>query len=194
MSHLTLCCIGLVNPVLAVEPSVGQLERAKMRQHCVKPMLATAEEFIKHADVQKYNKVFFCHSAHLVPDFDATIKTLCSRLSSGSKCLLFCFDKDCNLCLWKSAQEAIIGADQMQLMTAFNKAEFTTTTCNSIVIPITITKEAWYQKLRNRIFSYFRNFSDEDIEKGIAELEQTIFKNTTAAELKFTYMLLLGIV
>lgn len=176
-----------------MEPSVGQLERAKTR-HCIKPMLATAEDFVKHIDVQKYNKVFFCHSAHLVPDFDATIKKLRSRLSSGSRCLVFAFDKECNLLLWRTAQEAIIGADQNRLVTAFSKAEFTSTTCNTPVIPTSMTKEAWYQKLRNRIFSYFRNFSDEEIEQGIAELEQTIFKNTSIAELNFTYTLLLGIV
>ena len=44
-------------------------------------------------------------------------------------------DKDCDLLVWRSAQEAIIGADQIRLVTAFSKAEFTSTVCKSVVIP-----------------------------------------------------------
>ena len=156
-------------------------------------MLATAEDFIQHADVEKYNKVFFSHCAHLIPDFDATIKALRSRLSPGSRCLLLLFDKDCDLLVWRSAQEAIIGADHIRLVTAFNKAEFTSTVHKSVVIPTHMSKAAWYHKLRKRIFSYFRNFSDEEIEKGIAELEQSTLKNTDTVELNHTHTVLVGI-
>ena len=156
-------------------------------------MLGTAEDFIQHADVEKYNKVFFSNCAHLIPDFDATIKTLRSKLSPGSRCLLLIIDKDCDLVVWRSAQEAVLGPGQLKPVTAFNKTEFTSTVCKSVVITKHTSKAAWYHKLRNRLFSYFRNFSDEEIEKGIAELEQSTLNNTDIVELNYTYIVLVGI-
>ena len=156
-------------------------------------MLGTAEDFAQHADVEKYNKVILSNCAHLIPDFDATIKTLRSKLSPGSKCLVLIHDKDSNLSIWRSAQEAILGDDLVKVVTAFNEAGFTSTTCKSIVIPTCMTKAEWYHKLRNRIFSYFRNFSDEEIEKGIAELEQSTFNNTDTVELNYAWTVLVGI-
>ena len=40
------------------------------------------------------------------------------------------------------------------------------------------TKDEWYQKIRGRYRTVLELFTDEEIEAGIAELEQTTLKNT----------------
>lgn len=50
-------------------------------------------------------------------------------------------------------------------------------TSYEVVLEYTMTKSLWYKTLRERFTSFFRQFTDEEIEKGITELEIGVFEN-----------------
>ena len=93
-------------------------------------------------------------------------------MPTGGVCLVI-RSSSTTLPLWKKAQTIFDPnpeyiQDFEQVFGAVNK------TTNSFFF--TIKKSAWISKLRCRIFSNFEEMSDEEIEKGIVELEETEFK------------------
>ena len=144
-------------------------------RHGVKPVLATCSEFYKNPTYQasQYDKVLFCASIHHIPDQLATLRMVYDCMPTGGVCLAIkCGDK-ITLPLWQSAKAAYdtntdCSYNFEQVFGAVHK------TTESIFF--TTKKSVWFAKLRGRIFSYFESLSDEEIEKGIVELEEKEFK------------------
>ena len=157
-----------------VEP-VEKLFVQASNRHGVKPVLATCSEFYKNPAHQasQYDKVLFCASIHHLPDQLATLRMVYNCMPTGGLCLAIkCGDK-ITVPLWQSAKAAYDAntdcSDNFEQV--FGTVHKTTES-----IFFTTKKSVWFAKLRDRIFSYFESLSDEEIEKGIAELEETEFK------------------
>ena len=164
---------GLQTPVCVVEPVEKLLVQATNR-HGVKPVLATCSEFYKNPTYQanQYNKVLFCASIHHLPDQLATLRMIYNCMPTGGVCLMIT-SGNTTLPLWKKAKTTF--DPNPEYIQAFEQV-FGAVHKTTESFFFTIKKSAWIAKLRCRIFSNFEEMSDEEIEKGIVELEETEFK------------------
>ena len=173
MLILNIFIAGLETPVCVVEPVEKLLVQASNR-HSVKPVLATCLDFYKNPAHQasQYNKVLFCASIHHLPDQLATLRMVYNCMPTGGVCLVITSSSN-TLPLWKKAKTTF--DPNPECIQSFEQS-FGAVNKTTESFFFTIKKSAWIAKLRHRIFSNFEEMSDEEIEKGIVELEETKFK------------------
>ena len=88
--------------------------------------------------------------------------------------------KNCSLPLWKSARENFTNDMHVQVedlqSCGFNVE------ISDVELIGHVTKEQWFWKIRNRMFSTFALMSDEEIEAGITEVDDTLLHNVKNEE------------
>lgn len=177
---------GIKFPPLVVDPNVHLLEVAK--QKALDTLLATADEFFSSALACEYNKFLFCHSAHHFPDRRKTFGKAFKAIPVGSVCLLIVDDYS-NLTLplfSKALKKQSLKLKGSSLSCDLSQAGFSTEQLKGKSL-YSYTKDEWYEKLRGRYRSILELFTDEEIEAGIAELEQTTLKNVDVVQYENKY-------
>jgi SAM-dependent methyltransferase len=119
------------------------------------------------------NKIMSKHSAHHFKDVFAKFATdIFSYLPSGGEILLLVTDRKCSLPLFPEAASRFANSnpDPQLYVDCFNQAGFATTIDKPNYVT-KVSKNFWYGFIRNRMFSTLRDFTDEELEEGIKELE-----------------------
>ena len=181
---------GLKCPPLIVDPNKNLLEIARGRGLDTLPI--KVDTFFSSPSAAKYNKYLFCHSTHYFPDRRATFVKGYAAVPVGSIFLIIDEDSTClGTPLFSKALEmqnlqqksSNLGLDLSHAGFVFEQQEENMT--------FSYTKEEWYRKLRGRYRAVLELFTDEEIEAGITELEQSRLKDTDLVifENKYRYFI-----
>ena len=148
------------------------LKKAKGKEG-IDVLQATADEFAAQATLRsKYNKMLFNHSAHHLPNPAATFRALMlEAMPQDGRCAVVYYPSKVSLLLWKAAREAFNNnaRDLSKEMTAAGMV----VEVHEVEVHYKVTKSFWYKRLRGRVYSTIESMTDEQIEEGIAELENT---------------------
>ena len=165
---------GLRAPVLCVEPNAEMLREAE-KWEGVKPCHGTADDFFSSDHQPKYKKVLINESAHLFPDPLATFQKAANYLPADGMMVLIARNKATTFPLWKNAREKMGRPEGDDALKAFLEQAGFSIQIFSEKHTVEMTKVEWYDKLRRRVFSPLDDFSDEQIEAGLKELDQGCF-------------------
>ena len=142
----------------------------------IQPYLATADGFFKadHSTLPKCNKILFNECAHLFPDTQDTFHKAHEYLPANGLLLLIQRSTVCTFPMWKALKAKFAPVSVDTLRNYLEKSGFNVTL--SVEVGTTkMAKHVWYDKLRRRIFTILYEFSDEQIEEGLKELDKEIF-------------------
>ena len=161
----------LTHNVICVEPNEGMVSIA-MKKEGITAIQATAEEFVSKAiHTHHFNKVLIAFCFHHFSDSKEMIFTKLSEcLPVDGVCLIVERHKETALPFFKAALEMHQRVHANDLTPDQWSSLFAVTSCE-VILEYTMAKSLWYKTLRERFTSFFRQFTDEEIEKGITELE-----------------------
>ncbi len=165
---------NLKNPIGVVDPSQGLLQRAKNRSNML-AIQGTADDFFNSDESKHYNRILMSQCVHHFPDQKATFQSMYDKLPNGSICVIVSASKTTLLPLWKSIRQNF-GSYMIDEVENLKSCGFDVELF-SHNLPFHITKKRWYKKIRDRMFSSFSSLSDEEIERGIDEIERTLLYN-----------------
>ena len=142
----------------------------------VQPYLTTADSFFQadHNTQPNCNKILFNECAHLFPDTQETFRKAHEYLPADGLLLLIQRSTVCTFPMWKALKAKFAPVSVDTLRSYLEKAGFHVT----VTVESGITKMSkcdWYNKLRRRIFTVLHEFSDEQIEEGLQELDKESF-------------------
>ncbi len=162
---------GLKNPVLCVEPNFEMLQVAVERDGLI-GCNATADEFFASDHQPKYNKIVMCGSAHLFPDTLDTFRKAAEYLPQDGQLVLI--ERGFGYPLWKELRKKFTARVEKDFQELLEQAGFRVQTIKE---PYTIqmTKGQWYDKLRGRNLTVLYEFTDEEIQEGLKELDREWF-------------------
>ena len=160
-----------MNPVTAIDPNPDLVAKSYSKDG-VRGRLSSAEDMLTSQELASFDKIFLCCVAHHFNNPAESFRNLLSGMNPSSTCLIINFSSKLTACLWKDAREVFFKGTKKDIPKIVAEAGFNAHTFLPI-ITFKCTKAQWYDKLRGRIFSTIELFSDEEIEEGIAELEQT---------------------
>ena len=150
----------------------------------VRSYLATADGFFDRAitDTQpKCNKILIIGCAHLFPDAQETFHKAYKYLPADGVLLLIQRSSVCSLPLWQEIKKYWVGTSVDEYKSFLERAGFNVTV--TIEVGTTeMSKGKWYHKLRRRVFSALHEYSDEQIEEGLRELDQECFPGTKESD------------
>lgn len=180
------CCLlsttaDLQNPVLCVDPSSEMLQVAIKRGGLI-VCNTTADDFFTTNDWTKYNKVLLNECAHLFPDTLSTLRKAAEYLPKDGLLILINRANVCTFPLWKELKKKFTVHSGDIFQTFLEQAGFKVgVTTETYTIPM--TKGEWYTKLRKRMFTALYEFSDEEIEEGLMELDREWFPGKDEGDL-----------
>lgn len=188
--HVT---IGLVSPVLVIDPSAKMLEIAKKREG-VETMLATADGFLDSPMAPNYNKILMARCVHHFPDPLAVFKGIYKVIPKGGICMIFRNGLgDTTLPLFQAVQcKNNPRLSEAELVSLLEKAGFTASS-EDILTQFTCSKDEWYYRIRCRFVSTLSPFTDAEIEKGIAELDSSTLKGKDTVECPMHMLAITGV-
>lgn len=154
---------------------MDMLQVARTREG-VQPYLATADSFFQadHSTRPKCNKLLFNECAHLFPDTQETFCTAHDYLPDDGLLLLIQRSTVCTFPMWKALEANFAPISVTTFKSYLEKAGFNIT----VTVEVGTTKMAkreWYDKLRKRIFTILHEFSNEQINEGLKELDKEVF-------------------
>ena len=171
---------GLSNPIWCVDPSPEMQEVARHRKGLY-PVQKTAEEFFWDPHIsERFDRVIAAGSAHHFVNPDAVYKGIIRSLRPGG---IFVLSHTLKLGhpFFKSVAK-LVGE-------SFEREWETQVSCMRTInldakvshedfsYPWSVTKSKLYEMFRCRYISILEHFSDDQIEQGIKELENELFKD-----------------
>lgn len=176
---------NLKKPVVCVDPSQDMLDIASTKEGVI-GVCATIEEFLSSRPEYCLDVILMANCVHHFKDVRGIFTNLATFMPSKGTCVITVCDPR-TLPYFKAAKEKYIGleGDKLEelrdaLETNGFKLEMATDIC-----PIEMDKFLWYNLLRDRHDSGLWRFTDEELERGIAELEMEYESVNT---LKFDYV------
>lgn len=170
---------GLQNPPLCVEPSENMLSQIGDSDH-LEPVHADALSFC--AREIRYDKILLKEMVHFIEERKVLFEGIKRQLCESGKVLIVTRPKNTPLPFFTAALERF--AQGQPSLESLEKEladaglrPFSVTEAFSFGI----SKERWYGMLRNRFMSNLQNFTDEEIEEGIVQLEKTFGTETVIA-------------
>ena len=159
------------------------LQLAKSRDG-LKSCLTTADAFLTttNGSVQKCNKVLINESAHLFPDPQTTFLKVYEYLPVDGLLVVIVRATQSTFPMWRALQEKFAPVSEDQFQVYLEKAGFSVR-MSTEVGTIKMTKLDWYDRLRKRVFSTLYEFSDEQIEEGLKELDREWFPGKEESDL-----------
>ena len=157
-------------PPICVDPNKKMLEVAANKGGLV-PVLSTAEEFLAKSQALPMKLVILTGVVHYINDLPDTLEKIgeCIKPVDGT-CIITLypcseevwFKKVMDTCPAKAGHEIAGICDSLGLhCKEFQWKELAE-----------VTKEVWYESLRERHISFLKRFNDNEIEEGICELEK----------------------
>ena len=172
---------------MAVDPNEELLKIASSRDG-VSIIQSTAEEFLDLPVAQEYNKFLFCRSSHHVFDQEGLFKKMYHVLPKGGQILVI---ESLEHLLWDEVKKLCRPVSLDQTESFIQKAGFTVTKRKESV-SYHWNKQVYFQGLRQRIFSVLEVLTNDEIEKGIADLDKNFFMFADSGDIKIDYEFLKG--
>jgi SAM-dependent methyltransferase len=167
--------LGMTNPVVCVDPCREMLNVAQKNGAIV--IQATAEEFLASKPDFPLKVVLMNGCVHHFTDVDFVFSKLVKYMPDDGVCFVTDCTGELSLPLFKAAVDAHTGIDEgLDLLCDLVKSKGLKCRVVAGTEPGETDKELWYDAIRNRFFSLLLKFSDDELERGIEELEEQ-FKN-----------------
>lgn len=168
---------GQDNPVFCVDPSAAMLEVASTKANVV-PIQATARQLSSGATVDstmpsRRDAILIRDAVHHFDEAEHTIEELvANRLVPGGRLVVAMLPTTLHLPLFRSARQRLecLQPEPDRIISAMREAglEVTTETFNSA---LTFPRETYLRMVRERYLSVLSTFDDEELERGLAEME-----------------------
>lgn len=171
--------VGLHHPILAVDPSPHMLEIAKGRQG-LDTMEATFDQFIESGIVRNYHKFVCIGCVHHFPQLPLALKRFCSLLNDGDQLLII---EEPEPALWDTARKAARKMSVDELEGYLKMAGFSDVKRREDMQSRVYKRDEYFDCLHNRCYSVLSIFTDEEIERGLTELNETVFEGAEYKEL-----------
>ena len=171
----------LKHPVLCVDPVSSMLKGTAQREGVI-PVHMSGEEFVSSEYMKKYNvtKVACSFCVHYMGDISAFLDKITLFLPPGGKCTIS-FRTNPTIPYFSAAYNHFTSQKyskkKAKVLEYSPKVPNVSMSILDRPLSYTIAKSLWYKMLRERFEEHLELFSDESIEEGIAELEETKFKN-----------------
>ncbi|MDM8548780.1 methyltransferase [Desulfobacterales bacterium HSG2] len=171
-SHSIFKKAGLKNDVLCADPSDSMIAQAG-RLKGVKPLCMDAHEFAENTS-GKYDKLLLKEMVHHLTDRISLWNKLRGRMNRNGRLLIVTRPRIPPLPFFKAALASFsAGQPTSDLLAAeLGEAGFRPEVALHSY-SVSFEKERWYYLLQNRFMSNLHDFTDDEIEEGITELEQT---------------------
>lgn len=165
----------LKNNILCVEPSEQMLALGLQREG-VSTLRSTAEEFFSKKENYNFDKALIIASIHHFTDTDSIFQKWAEWLQPGSVCLILTRPPETTLpffrkahALFQKSASGVPGIIDSLMRVGLNVDVSEERT------ELQMSKEQWYKMLRRRYMSNMLVLTDEEIEEGVAELENERF-------------------
>lgn len=174
----------LKHPILCVDPSAAMLEGCKLRVG-LNPLQATAFDFFSDRLQFRQNKVLAVQCIHLWPNLQETFNLMYTNSPPNFKCVIVTNYSKTQRAYWKAARErfevTVKPGEPKRVEMTLKNAGFKVEMINEIV-RYTLTKAAWHFNLQNRSTACLNIFSEEEIEKGLCEIDKEFFPGASSTD------------
>ncbi|MCK9373014.1 MAG: class I SAM-dependent methyltransferase [Sulfuricurvum sp.] len=169
----------LQSPALCVEPSKKMLSQIEESDH-LKPVHADALSFC--TSEIRYDKILLKEMIHFVEERKALFQGIKRQLCENGRVLIVTRPKNTPLPFFTAALERFAqGQPSVESLEKELEDAGLRPFSRTEEFSFGISKERWYGMLRNRFMSNLQNFTDEEIEEGIVQLEKTFEAQTIIA-------------
>jgi len=174
ISHLIFKRVRLKNEVLCVDPSDSMLAEIG-RLKGVKPLCMDAHDFAEEKSGQ-YDKLLLKGMIHHLADRISLWNKLSERMNENGGLLIVTRPKTPSLPFFKGALASFSAGQPTSglLVEELEETGFQTEVAVQSY-SVYLEKRRWYHLLQSRFMSNLYDFTDDEIEEGIAELEQLYF-------------------
>ena len=168
--------IDLQSDILVIDPSPESIKIAEGKEG-VRGMVADADQFLATQDSKDYNKYLFIGVVHHFTDQKKTFESAYQCLPKGGEILIICRKYKHFPPLWNRAYSLLIGnySTPETNIEALKETGFTVISEEEGKKEILVKKE-YFDQLRRRNFSNLHSLTDEEIEEGLRELDEVVFK------------------
>ena len=170
MAHMIWKHVGLRQPVLCVEPSEGMLKVAREKDGVV-TVKATAEVFFNSPPKRMFNVVLMNGSFNHLQDPALVISGVRECLPKNGTVVITSHKSHLPII---SEAKALLEkcTDHTDNTLDLIRSSGLKAEVKIVVQNYAIDKQFWYNFMRKRMYTFLRQFSDEQIEAGIEEMEK----------------------
>ncbi len=189
LSHMIWKTIGLKIPIVCIEPSEEMIRAANSKEGLT-TQRATAEKYVLTNEQQVFHVILITNSFHHFQKQSEVLLGIKKMLAKDG----------CAVITTHRSQLPMIRAAEAYLEDRVDSTEPTLNLIEEaglkgevklVVECYNIDKSFWYEFMRRRMYSFYRQFTDKKIEDGIKELEQ---KHGDADHIKITSVIRLIII
>ena len=172
-------CIFLVDlqsDILVIDPSPESIKIAEGKEG-VRGMVADADQFLATQDSKDYNKYLFLSVVHHLPDQKETFESAYQCLPKGGEILIIRRKEQHYFPVWKAVHSKLKSNRNTPEtnIDVLTEVGFTVASDEDVQTQ-TLVKNEYFNQLRFRKFSVLNLFTDEEIEEGLRELDEVVFK------------------
>ena len=160
-----------------------------MKREGVLTLEASFDSFITlHPEtVTKYNKFVFIGCIHLLPHLEVSMRSFYKLLKPGDQFLIV---EHPEVLVWQGLKTRSESLDQIEFY--LKEAGFSVGERGEESCVHTFSKEKYFYALRHRCYTALSLCTDEEIEAGINELDQNVFKENPFKELTDYYYMIVA--
>jgi len=157
--------------IVGVDFSENMVNQFKLKNPKFEGYCSDLESFVSTNKI-KFNKVLLKEVIHHIKDYNSFYNQLKRSLFPGGSILIVTRPQKTNFPFFESALQYFSDhqISEKEILIQLNEAVFKHSVHN-IKIPITIAKEQLFKMIKNRFMSTFNNFSDQEIEEGLREVD-----------------------
>ena len=158
--------------------------------HSYEPIFMDAVEFSSKAN--NLDKILLKEMIHHVPDKNKLIANLFNSLNPGGIFLLILLPPTIEYPLFELAKKTYeeVQPHYTTIETIFKDVGFQTEV-SFVSYPLSIDKAQYFTMVENRYMSLLSRFSDEQIQEGLKEINQT-YSSQSTLDFKDTFVFMVG--
>lgn len=167
--------IGLKYPVTCVDPSQDMLQQTKKFEGVV-AICSDALEFSLSKDDIVYDRILMKEVVHHLgeEDLKTTFRALLNKLVMDGKLVICTRPQDVEYPFFQEAH-AVWRKNQPPkeyFIMLLQQSGFSVSSVSVHEYPVSLAMNLWITMIRNRFWSTFSEFDDDNIEKGITEIQE----------------------
>ena len=170
-SHILHREANMVQNVVCVDPCAGMLQRARTRPG-VSLLCADALTFAQREDMH-YDKILIKEAIHHIHQRRDLFECIRRQLNPGGRLLIITRPQQIEFPFFQAASEAFgRGQPSSDLLKTELETSGFSVSVHQHHYPVEVQKPRWFGMLRERFMSHLTAYSDEQIELGIAEIDE----------------------